>query len=168
MEHYSENLLRGKGLCRKLRVVLVREVERRFVLFSTDLSVDPTDILSLSLRRSRAEGAFGVAPYATLLNALSGRSMSCLIKWNLEKLPERRDFGETIRKQTQRITSKIRKIVESLKCDGASPHLRGSRCYKNFNPWIENVKRESDRDTFLFAIIQNHSRARAQKHSRRQ
>ncbi|MBR3570342.1 MAG: hypothetical protein IKN96_06020, partial [Oscillibacter sp.] len=58
MEHYSENLLWGKGLCRKLRVVLVREVERRFVLFSTDLSVDPTDILSLSLRRSRAEGAF--------------------------------------------------------------------------------------------------------------
>ncbi len=58
IEHYSENLLWGKGLYQKLRVVLVREGERRFILFSTDLSLDPTDILSLYLRRSRVEGAF--------------------------------------------------------------------------------------------------------------
>ena len=57
-EHYSENLLWGKGLYQKLRVVLVRQGERRLILFSTDLSLDPTDILSLYLRRSRVEGAF--------------------------------------------------------------------------------------------------------------
>ena len=57
-EHYSENLLWGKGLYKKLRVVLIRQGERRFILFSTDLSLDPTDILSLYLRRSRVEGAF--------------------------------------------------------------------------------------------------------------
>ena len=58
VEHYSEDLLWGKGLYRKLRVVLVREGESRFILFSTDLSLDPNDILSLYLRRSRIEGCF--------------------------------------------------------------------------------------------------------------
>ena len=51
-------MLWGKGLYKKLRVVLIRQGERRFILFSTDLSLDPTDILSLYLRRSRVEGAF--------------------------------------------------------------------------------------------------------------
>ena len=58
VEHYSEDLLWGKGLYQKLRVVLVRQGESPFILFSADLSLDPTDILSLYLLRSRVEGAF--------------------------------------------------------------------------------------------------------------
>ena len=58
VEYHCENLLWGKGLYQKLRIVLVREGESRFILFSTDLSLNPTDILSLYLRRSRVEGAF--------------------------------------------------------------------------------------------------------------
>ena len=58
VEYDSENLLWGKGLYQKLRIVLVREGESRFILFSTDLSIDSSDILSLYLRRSRTEGAF--------------------------------------------------------------------------------------------------------------
>ena len=90
--------------------------------------------------------------------------MSYLIKWKLEKLLKRRDFGKIMLKQT----SKIQNIVKPLKRDGASPHLRGSRCHRNFKSRSENRGSESDRDRFLFAIIQNHSRARAQNHSRRQ
>ena len=46
-----------------------------------------------------------------------------------------------------------------------------SHCDRNFNSRSEsseNGEAESDRDRFLFAIIQNHSRARAQNHSRHQ
>ena len=58
VEILSEDLLWGKGLYQKLRFVLVREGGSRFILFSTDLSVLPTDIVRLYFLRFRVENAF--------------------------------------------------------------------------------------------------------------
>ena len=52
--------------------------------------------------------------------------MSFLIKWKLEKLLKRRDFGEITLKQNQEITWKIHDMRETLKRDGASARLRVS------------------------------------------
>ena len=51
--------------------------------------------------------------------------MSYLIKWKLEKLLKRRDFGEIMRKQVYEITSKLHDMLEPLKRDGMSPRLKG-------------------------------------------
>ena len=58
MEYLSEDLLWGKGLYQKLRFVLVREGESRFILVSTDLSLSATDIIFLYLSRFCVERAF--------------------------------------------------------------------------------------------------------------
>ena len=58
VEILSEDLLWGKGLYQKLRFVLVREGESRFILFSTNLSLAPVDIVRLYFLRFRVENAF--------------------------------------------------------------------------------------------------------------
>ena len=58
MEYFSLDLLWGKGLYQKLRFVLVREGESRFILVSTDLSLSATDIIRLYLCRSGVERMF--------------------------------------------------------------------------------------------------------------
>ena len=58
MEHFCVDLLWGKGLYQRLRFVLVREGERRFILVSTDLSLSATDIIRLYLCRSGVERMF--------------------------------------------------------------------------------------------------------------
>jgi len=58
MELFSVDLLWGKGLYQKLRFVLLREGESRFLLVSTDLSLSATDIARLYLRRSGVERMF--------------------------------------------------------------------------------------------------------------
>ena len=58
MELFSVDLLWGKGLYQKLRFVLVREGESRFLLVSTDLSLSATDIARLYLCRSGVERMF--------------------------------------------------------------------------------------------------------------
>ena len=55
---FSVDLLWGKGLYQKLRFVLVREGESRFLLVSTDLSLSATDIARLYLCRSGVERMF--------------------------------------------------------------------------------------------------------------
>ena len=58
MELFSVDLLWGKGLYQKLRFVLVREGESRFLLVSTDLSLSAKDIARLYLCRSGVERMF--------------------------------------------------------------------------------------------------------------
>ena len=58
VEILSEDLLWGKGLYQKLRFVLVREGESRFILCSTNLSLAPVDIVRLYFLRFRVENAF--------------------------------------------------------------------------------------------------------------
>ena len=55
--------------------------------------------------------------------------MSYLIKWKLEKLLKRRDFGEIMLKQPAKNYVKNPQYSETLKRDGASPRLRVSRSH---------------------------------------
>ena len=143
-EYFSEDLLWGKGLYQKLRFVLVREGESRFILFSTDLSLSATDIIRLYFRRSRVEGAFrelkqqiGAFSYhfwsksMPLLNRFRKKTDSLPLE-NVTSPQERKRILKTVRATElyALISSIAMGIIQILSIEFDTPELRAQLRYQ--------------------------------------